>query len=356
VWFRGIADGNNQTVDFDSGKFSVERFAGTPTTGLQIGDADANTYLSAHHKNWFDSVHIVNFPTGLHLVNCFRIGFQSLSVDNENFVGTSSCVKIESKGRFTGDFVFAAGCEFYTNPGQNSRIFDIQVDGPFLDQNGGVANGIAGIKWLGCNLHYGRTQLYVRATGGARVDDLFMNDSQLDNGGFFLIDAIADGTDGAGQPSQFNGWQLSPRYWKGGSNDATNTPTVSIRATNGARNGGISLGGGEWFDANGPLVLIEGCDDPHIVGPHVRDNNHQTGSVFKLLNCYGGVVHTIGFRRTVGTNYFASAVELAGTTDRVQVFGISATGIPSTSVVHNSGTGTNNRYNFVAMAAGSHAS
>lgn len=260
------SDSTQKILDFKLSDFGVvPQTAGSgPSTGIQLGSS--GIMMNGLRESLVENLYLSNFTTSMLCLNTRLIKLDRVGIWNNSMTTASTCLMIQSDGKFAGDLSLE-NCQLVNNQAiTGSRGIRITSNGTF-SSSGERAFQVAGIRITECILYPADQTIYIDCLGGSHVEDIFINNCQFDGDSNSMIYCVSSG---AG--SILRDVQIINNYMFGGNKS---TSAAQIQFITGGTNGVIqnvrvqsnTLGNGI-----GRAVNVTTGTAGSIVGVKINDN------------------------------------------------------------------------------------
>lgn len=324
IHFTGATSSLDAIASFGIGDLSIENTSGSGALVACRFGSDSG-FISGLAKNKIVNLTTHGFSYGIDIINTRLLSFDGCSTWANSAINANG-VRIFTDGdtadAFVGDCDFTS-CQF--EPSGIGQCMQINVS-----IKGHQCKGIMVDKTAFYKSSNG-TQLGISASNGAAVGDIFFSNSvQFDGFSNKFMEVIADGAGSIIDDILFQG-----TYFRGSQADSGFTFTAS----NGAILSCARLIGC-WI-ANGlsTVVAAINCTGLIISRCNFYDTTGSSSNVISMNNCKSFSIDGNIASRS-GSNFFARLVVISGGSDYYHVKNNNASGIPSTAVVTDSGSGT----------------
>lgn len=333
----GASDPTQRVMDFRLRDFGVvPEIAGSgPTVGITIGST--GNMIVGLKESAVSDVHIENFTKSLRIVNTRLVKFERVSMWNDGMTTASDCLFIESQDKFCGDLTFH-NCQLVNKQSvSGSRGIVLDSSGTFVS-TGDQAYHIAGIRFTECVIYPAERSMYISATNGAHIDDIFMSNCQWDGDSSSMVWAVA------GVSSQINDIQIVNNYMYGGnktSDAQVQFLTNSTGKINNIRVTGNTLGNGTGRAVNFTTSGAESIYGVTVSDNHIVNFNNTSAPAIEFGGgCSRFVCNNNLAMRTSGA-FFPYLVQINVGCNYYIVTGNMGVGIVSTSTVREPTPGAN---------------
>lgn len=266
VSINGSTDGTQSIADFILLDFGIVPLVVGSGPKTLIGFGSAGNKLIGLAENMVSGLYLGAAERQIDIINARQIQFRDIGLWNNELLTAGTNIFIESREHFCGDLTFHNVQTVNSANVAGSVGVRFQADGVWSAQDPNSGYMIAGIRFTECILYPADVTVYGLANNGARVEDIFFTNCQLDGSTPCMFYFVSSG---AG--SRVRDIQITHNYLYGGNLDVNRAACQFIAQTGGVM-GNIRIDSNTFGNAASRVVNFTTDAVDLINGISVSDN------------------------------------------------------------------------------------